>query len=121
MTPSEKALQKLLRSIEGAHFRKQAPVGDYVFDFGWLSAGILIEIDGAIHALPDVQARDKAKTIFAITQGFRVVRIQNGDVRDRPAWVVEQVREAIAHRASVRPPPLTPPHEGAGDEEERDA
>jgi len=116
MTPSEKVLQRLLRTIEGAHFRKQTAVGSHVFDFGWLSASLLIEIDGSIHERTDVKANDKTKEIFAIAQGFRVLRLQNNDVWDRPAWVVAQVREALERNASDRPPPLTPPHEGAGDE-----
>ena len=116
MTSSEKVLQRLLRTIDGAHFRKQVALGDYVFDFGWYSARVLIEIDGSIHRLPDVQAKDKAKTIYAATQGFRVLRFQNNDVWDRPVWVVEQVRAALNASASDRPPPLAPPHEGAGDE-----
>lgn len=114
MTPSEKVLQKLLRTIEGAHFRKQVALGDYVFDFGGYSARVLIEVDGSIHRLPDVQANDKSKTIFAATQGFRVLRFENNDVWDRPAWVEAKVREALDADALDRPPPLTPPHEGAG-------
>jgi very-short-patch-repair endonuclease len=116
MTPSERVLQRLLRTVDGAHFRKQVAVGDYIFDFGWHSAGLLIEIDGSIHRLPHVQANDEAKEISAITHGFRVLRFQNSDVWDRPAWVVAQVREALSRRVSVRPPPPTPPHEGAGSE-----
>ncbi|QGZ95764.1 hypothetical protein DSM104635_02615 [Terricaulis silvestris] len=116
LTPSEKELRDLLRSIEGAHFRKEVAVDDYVFDFGWYSARLLIEIDGSIHEQADVQENDKAKTIHAIANGFRVLRFQNNDVWDRPAWVVNQVREALNSGASDRPPPLTPPREGAGDE-----
>lgn len=115
-TPSERELQKLLRTIEGSHFRKQVAVGDYVFDFGWYSTRLLIEIDGSIHRLADVQANDKAKTLRAIANGFRVLRFENNDVWDRPAWVVAQVREALGASAADRPPPLAPPHEGAGDE-----
>ena len=116
MTSSEKVLQKLLRTIEGARFRKQVPLGDYVFDFGWYAARVLIEIDGSIHRMPEVQANDKAKTIYAATQGFRVLRFENNDVWDRPAWVVSQVRETLNAGVSDRPPPLAPPHQGAGDE-----
>jgi very-short-patch-repair endonuclease len=116
LTPSEKKLRDLLRTIEGAHFRKEVAVGDYVFDFGWYSARLLIEIDGSIHARADVQANDKAKAIHAIANGFRVLRFENNDVWDRPAWVVAQVRDALNAVASDRPPPLTPPREGAGDE-----
>lgn len=116
LTPSEKKLRDLLRTIGGAHFRKEVAIDDYVFDFGWLSARLLIEIDGSIHERADVQANDRAKTIHAVANGFRVLRFANNDVWDRPAWVVAQVRGALNAGAANRPPPLTPPRKGAGDE-----
>ncbi|MES1158493.1 MAG: DUF559 domain-containing protein [Terricaulis silvestris] len=66
-----------------------------MFDFGCYSARLLIEIDGSIHRLPEVQANDKAKTLHAIEQGFRLLRFANHDVWDRPAWVVDQVRARL--------------------------
>jgi very-short-patch-repair endonuclease len=89
---------------------------DYVFDFGWYSARLLIEIDGSIHERADVQANDTAKTVHAIASGFRVLRFANNDVWDRPEWVLAQVRDALNNRLSDRPPPLAPPRKGAGDE-----
>ncbi len=112
MTPSEKQLWKVLRSIEGVTFRRQPEIGHYVFDFGQYAARLLIEIDGSIHRLPEVQANDKAKEIHAITQGFRVLRFANNDVWDRPAWVASQVRAFLD-----APHPPTPSPQGGGGEE----
>jgi len=112
MTPSEKVLWKLLRTIDGYTFRRQPAIGDYVFDFACYAARLLIEIDGSIHRLPDVEANDKAKTIYAATQGFRVLRFQNNDVWDRPAWVVGEVRACLS---APHPPTPSPPGRG-GDE-----
>jgi very-short-patch-repair endonuclease len=102
----------LLREIEGARFRREVAVGDYVFDFACYGARLLIELDGSIHRLPEVQANDKAKTIYAITQGFRVLRFKNDDVRDRPWWIVSEVRALLA-----APHPPTPSPQGRGGEE----
>jgi len=109
LTPSEKELWKLLRAIEGNTFRRQVAIGDYVFDFGCYKARLLIEIDGSIHRLPEVKENDSAKTIFAIAEGFRVLRFANHDVWDRPAWVVEQVRARLD-----APHPPTPSPQGRG-------
>ncbi|MES1197253.1 MAG: endonuclease domain-containing protein [Pseudomonadota bacterium] len=111
LTPSENKLWDLLRSIEGYTFRRQVAVGDYVFDFGNYASRLLIEIDGSIHRLPDVQENDKAKTIYAIAEGFRVLRFANNDVWDRPAWVVDQVRARL-----VAPHPPAPSPQGGGGE-----
>jgi very-short-patch-repair endonuclease len=92
MTASEKRLWKLLRAEENAHFRRQVVVDDYVFDFGDYSARLLIELDGAIHRLNDVKERDEAKEAHALRQGFRILRVANSDVWDRPDWVLDQVR-----------------------------
>jgi very-short-patch-repair endonuclease len=109
MTPSEKELWKLLRLIEDHTFRRQPAIGDYVFDFANYRARLLIEIDGSIHEREDVQANDKAKTIYAITQGFRVLRLANNDVWDRPAWVVSEIRARLD-----APHPPTPTTQGRG-------
>ncbi len=114
MTPSEKELWKLLRSIEGHTFRRQVAIGDYVFDFGCYGARLLIEIDGSIHEREDVQQNDKAKTVYATTQGFRVLHFQNGDVWYRPAWVVGEVRARVD-----APHPPTPSPQGRGGDEGR--
>lgn len=68
---------QLLRELEGFHFRRQAAVGPYVFDFADLGRGMLIEVDGGIHDLPEVQKRDDVKELWARQQGFTVVRIPN--------------------------------------------
>lgn len=112
LTPSERKLWLLLRGIEGVRFRKEVAIGDYVFDFACYGARLLIEIDGSVHERADVQANDKAKTIYASTQGFRVLRFENNDVWDRPVWVVAQVRACLA-----APHPPAPAPQGGGGEE----
>jgi very-short-patch-repair endonuclease len=114
MTTSERELWKLLRSIEGHTFRRQPAIGDYVFDFANYGARLLIEIDGSIHDREAVKANDKAKEIHAITQGFRVLRLANNDVWDRPAWVVAEVRARLN-----APHPPTPSPQGRGGESEQ--
>lgn len=113
-TPSEAELWKLLRKIEGRTFRRQPAIGDYVFDFACYGARLLVEIDGSIHERADVQANDKAKTVYAATQGFRVLRLQNNDVWDRPAWVVAEVRARLA----AHHPPTPSPQGREGEESE---
>jgi very-short-patch-repair endonuclease len=111
MTSSEKELWKLLRKVEGHTFRRQVAIGDYVFDFAEYSARLLIEVDGSIHRLREVQQNDKSKELHAVVNGFRLLRFANSDVWDRPAWVASQVRAFLD-----APHPPTPSPQGGGGE-----
>ncbi|MBL8551878.1 MAG: DUF559 domain-containing protein [Hyphomonadaceae bacterium] len=110
MTLSERKLWKLLRPEKDAHYRKQIAVDGYVFDFGDYSARILIELDGSIHRLNNVELRDKEKEAYAKRHGFKLPRFTNDDVWTRPDWVLDQVR---ALRDA--PHPLPPPRKGEGE------
>ncbi len=112
LTASEKKMWLLLRDIDSARFRKEVAIGDYVVDFACYGARLLIELDGPSHQIPDVQANDKAKTAYAIRQGFRVLRFANNDVWDRPQWVIDQVRAPLS-----APHPPTPSPQGRGGED----
>ena len=98
MTPAEKRLWALLRKIDGRHFRKQAAIGPYVFDFAEMGARLIVEVDGGIHHMPAVEARDQIKESWAVGQGFRVLRIPNAYVfgTGEPAMrlVMQALREA---------------------------
>ncbi len=113
-TQSESALWNVLRVLkaEGAHFRRQANVGDYVFDFASLSHRLLIELDGGVHNAPNVALRDEAKQNWAEEAGYRVLRIKNEELSDMSS-VLERVRLALRapHPLPV-PPPLPLPQEG---------
>lgn len=71
-TPSEKQLWRVLRTLkhDGAHFRRQCHVGDYVYDFACLSHRLLIELDGAVHDRLEVQEHDREKTEAAEARGY---------------------------------------------------
>jgi very-short-patch-repair endonuclease len=101
-TPAEQRFWKLLRKLDGFHFRRQAPVGGFVFDFADHGAKLLIELDGGIHALPDVAARDAAKEIWARAQGYRLVRIPNEHVFGTGESAIAAVLSAARSSASGR-------------------
>lgn len=87
-------------ALEGLRFRRQVPIGFYVVDFACLSARLIIEADGGVHAL---RTFDDAKRDASLTsQGFRVLRFSNGDILSRPNHVLAEIREVVGKPPSVR-------------------
>jgi very-short-patch-repair endonuclease len=109
---SETLMWQELRQLdrEGAKFRRQPAIGPWVFDFGYLSKNVLIELDGGVHeAFPDVAARDEEKGRWAEANDYRLLRVSNRDLWNNREDVIARVRAAMS-----APHPLPPLHQGEG-------
>jgi very-short-patch-repair endonuclease len=82
LTKAEWRMWDILRSFRGrgARFRRETPIGPYVADFAWLSARIVIEVDGDTHATAKGILDDAGRDAFLRSQGFQVMRFDNNDV-----------------------------------------
>ena len=82
MTDEERVLWSYLRNRQflGLKFRRQVPVGPYVVDFLCESAKLVVELDGWQHG--EREAYDVRRTGYLKTQGYRVVRYNNAEVRN---------------------------------------
>jgi very-short-patch-repair endonuclease len=98
-TPAEKQFWQVLRKLPGFHFRRQLALGGYVFDFGDHGQRLLVELDGGIHSLPEVKARDALKDAAAVARGYRVVRIPNGYVADGGEYAIAVIMQAVRPNA----------------------
>jgi very-short-patch-repair endonuclease len=115
MTPAEQRLWLALRGskIAGLHFRCQQVIGSYIVDFYCESARLVIELDGAAHALRsrDDRHRDSALTAY----GVAVLRIPNeiifGDLDVLAAWLAERALTETRKKNRPNPQPL-PAREG---------
>ena len=105
MTDAERKLWFALRykSLEGARFRRQYPIGDYIVDFCCPGCKLIIEVDGGQHA--DAQDYDERRTRFLESRGFGVLRFWNGDVLANRDGVVEAILESLAARGGKGRPP----------------
>ena len=92
-TPAEEKLWQALRGrqVEGLKFRRQHPIGCFIADFYCAQARLVIEIDGDSHA--GQVEYDQARTAWLESQGYRVVRYTNRDVKENFAAVVENILE----------------------------
>jgi len=110
-TRAEQHLWKALRKIEEAHFRRQAPFGPYVVDFVCHRSRLVIEVDGAVHELEEVQAKDTERTAWLEGRGYSVLRFSNEQTLFDRASVVE----AIVSRLGADTPTPGPSPQGGGE------
>jgi very-short-patch-repair endonuclease len=86
LTRAEREMWDLLRDFRprGARFRRETPVGPYIADFAWLSARIIVEVDGDSHETEFGRTHDVRRDAFLSRQGFKVLRFDNADVISSP-------------------------------------
>jgi very-short-patch-repair endonuclease len=99
-TASEEKVWAQLRKLK-LHFRRQAPIGRYIADFVSHSAKLVVEIDGGVHRLPEVELRDAERDAWLRTQGYRVLRFDAQLAYADPHEVADRVLEAIQRGGSV--------------------
>ncbi|MFZ2156499.1 MAG: endonuclease domain-containing protein [Bradyrhizobium sp.] len=116
-TDAERILWSELRGhrLNGAGFRRQVPVDNYIADFMCHAAKLVIELDGGQHFSDRAEQRDAARSAVIEAKGFQVLRFSNHDVMTNRAGVLETIAAAVAARA----PTLTLPRErGRGQEKQ---
>jgi very-short-patch-repair endonuclease len=97
MTLAEKVMWDILRDFRaaGARFRRETPIGPYIADFAWLSARLVVEVDGHSHEQPSAKRHDMARDRYMASEGFHVLRFDNDQVIDNPDYVAVEIAKAI--------------------------
>jgi very-short-patch-repair endonuclease len=98
LTKAEARMWNMLRDFRprGARFRRETPIGPYIADFAWLSARIVIEVDGDSHETSTGRKHDSQRNRFLQTQGFLILRFDNAQVIDGPDYVFLAIEQAIS-------------------------
>jgi very-short-patch-repair endonuclease len=78
------------RRCEGAKFRRQATIGNFIADFVCYERRLIVEIDGPSHESAEQQAKDRARELWLQEQGFRILRLPN-------ELVIASTELAVAH------------------------
>ena len=91
---AEERVWALLRGgkIDGHKFRRQHPVGPYFVDFACDRLRLIIEVDGGVHQLEEVAARDLERQQALEALGWTVIRVTNDQVCEAPELLIEAVR-----------------------------
>jgi 3-oxoacid CoA-transferase B subunit/3-oxoacid CoA-transferase A subunit len=95
------------KKLDGYKFRRQHIIGQYITDFVCLKEGLVIEIDGLIHQLPENKASDLERTAWLEKEGFEVIRFANDDVLFHCDEVLKNIETILKKKTATKAaPPL---------------
>jgi very-short-patch-repair endonuclease len=97
MTAAEALLwSRLRRNGIGLHFRRQQVIDGFIADFYCHAAGLVVEVDGAVHE----PSYDEERDAILKDRGLAVVRFTNEEVLGQLDRVLNAIREEAHVRAS---------------------
>jgi very-short-patch-repair endonuclease len=117
MTDAERIVWCGVRAhrLNGASFRRQAPIGPFIVDFVCHDARVIVAIDGGQHFEDAHEKRDARRDAFLVGKGYRVLRFSNHDVMTNRRGVLEAIAEAML---GASPSPPSPASGGGGADSE---
>ncbi len=93
-TDAERVLWNNLRSKQSDFkFRRQHIIGQFIADFVCLKKGLVVEIDGGYHQLPEVKISDEERTKILNEFGFEVIRFTNEQIINQREIVISVIKE----------------------------
>jgi very-short-patch-repair endonuclease len=95
MTPAERRLWNRLRAnrLDGWHFRRQQIIDGFIVDFYCHKAGLVIEVDGPIHAKRKTE--DAERTLALSVRDLKIVRFNNREVMNNLDHVLRTIRDEL--------------------------
>lgn len=79
----------------GVRFRRQHAISYYIADFYCHSAGLVIEIDGSIHDVPEILQNDIERQQYLESLGLKVIRFKNEEIFNNLESVLENIKQNI--------------------------
>ncbi|MDP9229826.1 MAG: methylmalonyl-CoA mutase family protein, partial [Bacteroidota bacterium] len=96
-TIAENILWNALRGKnEGYKFRRQHIIGSFIADFVCLKKGLVIELDGNYHQLPEMKINDEERTKALKQLGFDVIRLTNEEVMYQLEGVLNKIHNVLS-------------------------
>ena len=86
-------------------------MGRYVVDFVCHRTRLIVEVDGGVHDIDAVAARDNERDAWLVGRGYQVVRFTNSQA----IAATEATVEAILASADARTPTPDPSPQGGGE------
>ena len=98
MTNTEAVLWEHLRkgSLRGFHFRRQQIIDGFIVDFYCHAAGVVVEIDGLVHA--DQADYDAERDRILSARGLKIMRFTNQEIENELYRVIGEIGKACRLR-----------------------
>jgi leucyl-tRNA synthetase len=114
-TEAESILWEELRNNKlGFKIRRQHAIGVFIGDFVSLDRRLVIEVDGEYHLAN--KEFDEARTEFLNSEGFKVIRFTNEEVKGSLDKVLSQIKSTLESLPSAKETSPSPSEKGPGDE-----
>src|SRR3954453_14588349 len=100
-SPAERKLWRALREcvpLQGTHFRRQVPIGNYVADFCAQGPKLIVEVDGEQHGEDAAREHDRRRDFFLTGAGYRVLRFSTREVLFETTSVLDTIAIALSAR-----------------------
>src|SRR5438477_6196238 len=96
-TVAESVLWDRLRNKkQGYKFRRQHIIGQFIADFVCLQKGLVIEVDGNYHQLPETKFSDEERSRALKELGFDVLRFSNDEILYGGEKVIDRIHSHLA-------------------------
>ena len=92
-TSAERRLWQGVRrkQVAGFRFRRQVVLDDFIADFAWFDARLIVEVDGATHSTNEEIAGDATRSAALAASGFEILRFTNDDIYRNLDGVLETI------------------------------
>lgn len=83
------------RQALGYKFRRQYSVDHFVIDFYCPELKLAVELDGAVHEIPEQKEYDIARQKYIEAFGIKFIRIKNEELLSNPNKAFQKIENAI--------------------------
>lgn len=97
MPDAEKLLWSKVRrkQLKGYQFYRQKIIGDYIVDFYYPRANLIIELDGGQHYTEESIKKDSRRDDFLKRQGYLVLRFSDREIFENLKGALERIYEVL--------------------------